>query len=86
MATSKKTVVEQRITLYDGRHLLAYNHNGNDRPDRTDKGYRSPLNLAISKDGNNWEAVMVLEHEPKQTFGYPAIIQTRDGLVHVTYS
>jgi predicted neuraminidase len=65
------------VTLKDGRHLLIYNH--------TAKG-RSPLNLAISKDGIVWEAAMVLEDEPKAEFSYPAIIQSADGLVHVTYT
>lgn len=74
------------VTLKDGRHLLIYNHTGNrtdiDRP----SGYRSPLNLAVSKDGKKWEAALVLETEPKKEFSYPAIIQTSDGLVHITYT
>lgn len=65
------------ITLQDGRHLIVYNH--------TAKG-RSPLNLAVSKDGVTWQAAMVLEDEPKAEFSYPAIIQSADGLVHVTYT
>ncbi|WP_395743869.1 exo-alpha-sialidase [Prosthecobacter sp.] len=65
------------VTLKDGRHLLIYNH--------TAKG-RSPLNLALSKDGKVWEAALVLEDEPKKEFSYPAIIQTSDGLVHITYT
>ncbi|MFZ9435949.1 MAG: exo-alpha-sialidase [Opitutales bacterium] len=65
------------VTLKDGRHLLIYNH--------TAKG-RSPLNLAVSKDGITWEAAMVLEDEPKAEFSYPAIIQSSDGLVHITYT
>ncbi|MCB1065538.1 MAG: exo-alpha-sialidase [Verrucomicrobiae bacterium] len=65
------------VTLKDGRHLLVYNH--------TAKG-RSPLNLALSKDGSTWEAALVLEDEPKKEFSYPAIIQTSDGLVHITYT
>jgi hypothetical protein len=65
------------VTLKDGRHLLIYNH--------TPKG-RSPLNLAISKDGLVWEAALVLEDEPKAEFSYPAIIQSADGLVHITYT
>lgn len=69
------------VTLQDGRQLLVYNHNPNN------KG-RSPLNLAISKDGKEWLAAMVIEDEPGALngFAYPAIIQTRDGLVHVTYT
>jgi predicted neuraminidase len=67
------------VTLKDGRQLLVYNHNA--QP----KG-RSPLNVAISKDGENWQAALVLENEPGKQFSYPAVIQTRDGLVHVTYT
>jgi predicted neuraminidase len=65
------------VTLADGRHLLIYNH--------TARG-RSPLNLAVSKDGKTWEAALVFEDEPKKEFSYPAIIQTKDGLVHITYT
>lgn len=64
------------VTLADGRHLLIYNH--------TPKG-RSPLNLALSEDGEHWQAVAVLESEPGE-YSYPAIIQTADGQVHVTYT
>jgi predicted neuraminidase len=64
------------VTLRDGRHLLVYNH--------TTSG-RSPLNLALSRDGRDWEAALVLESEPGE-YSYPAIIQTRDGLVHVSYT
>lgn len=64
------------VTLKDGRHLLIYNH--------TPKG-RSPLNLAVSKDGLKWEAALVMESEPGE-YSYPAIIQTSDGLVHITYT
>lgn len=67
------------VTLKDGRHLLVYNHNP------TPKG-RSPLNVAVSEDGLHWHAALVLEHEPGSQFSYPAVIQTRDGLVHVTYT
>lgn len=65
------------VTLRDGQHLLIYNH--------TARG-RSPLNLALSRDGVNWDAALVLEDEPRMEFSYPAIIQTRDGLVHITYT
>ena len=65
------------VTLKDGRHLLIYNH--------TAKG-RSPLNLAVSKDGQTWQAAAKLEDTPGAEFSYPAIIQTRDGLVHATWT
>jgi predicted neuraminidase len=64
------------VTLRDGRFLLVYNH--------TDKN-RHHLNVAISKDGRNWEAALELENE-KGEFSYPAVIQSADGLVHVTYT
>ena len=65
------------VTLKDGRHLLIYNH--------TEHG-RSPLNLAVSTNGKEWQAALVLESEPKAEFSYPAIIQTSDGLVHVVHT
>jgi len=64
------------VTLRDGRHLIVYNH--------TAQG-RSPLNVAISRDGKLWEAALVLESEPGE-YSYPAVIQTADGRVHFTYT
>jgi predicted neuraminidase len=64
------------VTLKDGQHVLIYNH--------TPKG-RSPLNVAISRDGLAWQAALVLEDTPGE-FSYPAVIQTRDGLLHFTYT
>ncbi len=64
------------VTLKDGTHVLIYNH--------TPKG-RSPLNLAVSKDGKSWRAAAVLESN-KGEYSYPAIIQTSDGLLHATYT
>ena len=64
------------VTLKDGRHLLVYNH--------TSKG-RTPLNVAVSPDGRAWQAAVVLESEPGE-YSYPAVIQSRDGRVHVTYT
>lgn len=63
-------------TLADGRHLIVYNH--------TPKG-RSPLNVAVSQDAQHWQAALVLESEPGE-YSYPAVIQTADGLVHITYT
>lgn len=73
------------VTLKDGRQLLIYNHNVRDGSNN--KG-RSPLNLALSNDGKTWFATLVLEDDPDAPngFAYPAIIQTRDGLVHITYT
>jgi predicted neuraminidase len=67
------------VTLQDGRQLLVYNHNPKE------KG-RSPLNVALSADGKTWQAAAVLENTPEKQFSYPAVIQSRDGLVHITYT
>ncbi len=74
----------EALTLADGRHLLLYNHLGGERKDGW--GKRNVLNLAISKDGITWEAVAFIEKEDKGEFSYPAMIRTRDGLVHMTYT
>jgi predicted neuraminidase len=63
-------------TLGDGRHLIVYNH--------TPRG-RSPLNVAVSQDGRDWRAAVVLESKPGE-YSYPAVIQTDDGRVHITYT
>ncbi|MGH8023009.1 MAG: sialidase family protein [Limisphaerales bacterium] len=70
------------VTLRDGRQLLVYNDTV-----RTphDKG-RGSLEVALSSDGEHWKNVLTLENEPRQEFSYPAVIQTRDGLVHITYT
>ena len=66
------------VTLRDGRHLLIYNH--------LKKG-RYFLNAAISDNGQDWNAATLLENEkPGTEFSYPAVIQTNDGLVHITYT
>jgi predicted neuraminidase len=73
------------VTLRDGRQLLVYNHNTRDQT--ANKG-RSPLNVAISDEGADWRMVLVLEDDPEAPsgFAYPAVIQTGDGLVHITYT
>ena len=64
------------VALKDGRIVLIYNH--------TAKG-RSPLNIAVSKDGDKWTSPIVLESEPGE-YSYPAIIQAADGKVHATWT
>jgi predicted neuraminidase len=63
-------------SLRDGRTLLVYNH--------TRRG-RTPLNVAVSRDGAAWTPALVLEDQPGE-YSYPAVIQTRDGLVHISYT
>lgn len=64
------------VTLADGRHLLVYNPSFR---------RRTPLVLALSADGRNWRDGLVLESGAGE-YSYPAVIQTADGRVHVTYS
>lgn len=72
------------VTLADNRQLLIYNHTTKEGEEP--KG-RNMINLAISDDGINWKPVMTLENVPAESgYSYPAIIQTADGLVHITYT
>ncbi len=64
------------LRLVDGRFLLAYNP--------TAAG-REKLSIAVSADGRSWQSAVSLEDSPGE-YSYPAMIQTRDGLVHVTYT
>ncbi|WP_149193493.1 sialidase family protein [Luteimonas suaedae] len=71
------------VMLRDGRALLVYNPTlaGEDWWDG-----RGVLAVALSDDGVHWRRVLTLEDSPKDEFSYPAVIQTRDGLVHVSYT
>ncbi len=64
------------VVLADGRALVVYNHSTTER---------TPLNVAISADGKIWKAALVLESDPGE-YSYPAVIQSSDGLVHITYT
>jgi iduronate 2-sulfatase len=70
------------VTLSDGRHLLVYNHTvkGGDFP-----ASRSMLNIALSDDGRSWRPAVTLERA-RGEYSYPAVIQTRDGFVHIAYT
>ena len=70
------------LTLRDGRHLVVYNHS---QREAGKGGKRSPLNLAVSRDGRAWQAALVLEDAAGE-YSYPAMIQTADGRVHLTYT
>lgn len=74
------------VTLKDGRQLLVYNHVKPEPELPNGKGPRTPLNVAISKDGKNWEAALVLEDSPISQYSYPSVIQTDDGMVHIVYT
>jgi predicted neuraminidase len=58
------------LRLADGRFLLVYNPTATGR---------------VSSDGAVWRRGIVLEDSPGE-YSYPAVIQARDGRVHVTYT
>ena len=64
------------VALRDGRIVLIYNN--------TSRG-RSPLNLAVSADGEQFTMFMTLESQPGE-YSYPALIQSRDGSLEMTYT
>ena len=64
------------VRLAGGRFLLVYNP--------TARG-RSRLEVAVSNDGQTWRPGVILENAPGE-YSYPAIIQSRNGLVHITYT
>lgn len=71
------------ITLKNGIKVLVYNP--------LFKGQewwegRSRLLVAVSEDGINWKDIFSLENNSKGEFSYPAIIQTEDEEVHITYT
>lgn len=66
------------VALNDGRWVMAYND--------TEEG-RDSLALAVSDDeGRSWTWKRHLEQLDGGMFHYPSVIQTRDGLIHVTYT
>jgi predicted neuraminidase len=86
------------LTLQDGRHLLVYNYREaigsrpanyptDTLPGVTGVRARWPLVVSVSRDGKAWTRAVTLDEAPiPQGYAYPAIIQTRDGRVHVTYT
>lgn len=64
------------LALRDGRMILIYNH--------STRG-RTPLNLAVSKDGEHFQMFHTIEDQPGE-YSYPNIIQGADGDLHITYT
>ncbi|QDH81455.1 sialidase [Echinicola soli] len=71
------------VALKNGKHLLVYNPavSGDDWSEGRDK-----LRLAVSADGLEWTDIYTLENESSGEFSYPAIIQTTDGRIHISYT
>ncbi len=70
------------VSLSGGGHLLVYNHTQRNSGQPRARGL---LNIALSTDGEQWQAALVLENSPHE-YSYPAVIQSRDGMVHVLYT
>jgi predicted neuraminidase len=65
------------VKLKDGRLLLVYNHA---------RSGRTPLNVALSEnDGISWQNLLTLENGQGE-YSYPAVIQTSDEKIHITYT
>ena len=66
------------IVLESGEWVLVHND--------TEEGRRS-LSCKMSDDeGKTWKWERHLEDDPKGSYGYPNMIQTEDGMIHVSYS
>lgn len=71
------------VTLKNGLQMLVYNPatHGKDWSDG-----RTKLAVATSRDGKQWTEILMLEEHAKGEYSYPAIVQTQDGQVHITYT
>ena len=68
----------EMIKLRSGNVVLAFNDSKIDR---------SSLSLALSCDeGKTWPYVKIIEYKAGHVYGYPSIMQDRNGLIHVVYS
>ncbi len=64
------------MRLKDGRFVMIYNDSSL---------LRTPLNLAVSRDGEIWRNFETLENAPGE-YSYPALIQLASGDVVMTYT
>lgn len=65
------------VGLKDGRVVLIFNNTTQDR---------SPLNLAVSTDGEHFRVFQTLESEAGGEFSYPSMIQAENGDLYATYT
>jgi len=71
------------VSLVNGKQLLVYN------PLTAGQNWwegRSVLKLASSTNGTDWNDIYTLENHKKGEYSYPAIIQSTDGHIHITYT
>ncbi len=70
------------VGLRDGTWLMVYND--------TERGRHSLVAALSDDEGKTWKWKRHIELDTREkgagSFHYPSVIQTRDGLVHVTYS
>jgi len=64
------------VHLKDGRVVLIFNDTASGR---------TPLNLAVSRDGEHFRDFLTLESEPGE-YSYPAIVQLKNGDLAMTYT
>jgi predicted neuraminidase len=64
------------VRLRDGRTVLIFNNSSN---------ARTPLNLAVSRDGEHFKVFKTLEDGPVQ-YSYPATVRAANGDLMMTYS
>jgi len=71
------------VGLKNGGFLMVYN------PLASGEAWwegRSKLYLAYSNDAEHWQDVLQLENKEEGEFSYPAIMQTKNGEIHITYT
>ena len=71
------------VTLKKGTQLLVYNPA---LPGKEWFNGRSQLRVAASDDGLVWHDVATLENGTTEEYSYPAIVEARNGEVHITYT
>lgn len=71
------------VSMKNGMQVLVYNPT--EKVEGKWGGTRSPLSLAVSKDGKKWTKIYDLETVAGE-FSYPAIIEGNNGSLHITYT
>ncbi len=64
------------VKLRDGRIVLVFNNSSTGR---------TPLNLAVSRDGEHFQIFRTIENAPGE-FSYPALVQAQNGDLLLTYT